>query len=251
MTVDLKEDEIGLEIDRVNAGVGPASIDPLHVLPLAEAFFELVGALVEVEELDASLRGLAVVDKCLAVTTSVDPPDLAAYIVGRAHELILGPRPANRRLQGRVTAVKTAIAKLPAGYVAASVSKGSRKTFEMADVKPGAPWATVVLRAVPVRVGGSSPTSRFSAGGEPRPFTLALADRAQARELGRFLYQEIEIQAEVLRSSSGAIEQGSLLDFSPLEAGDPIAHWREFLKEGAKDLEGVVDLEEELRRGDD
>lgn len=82
------------------------------------------------------------------------------------------------------------------------------------------------IRAKPIHVGGEKPTAHFESPFE-EPFTLSIT-KEDARRLGALLYQDVDIEAEVVRDVEGKIESGKLLTFEVVEDVDPRPAWREW-----------------------
>ncbi|HET7505116.1 MAG TPA: hypothetical protein VFK02_29055 [Kofleriaceae bacterium] len=56
-----------------------------------------------------------------------------------------------------------------------------------------------------------------------------------ARALGGHLYREVEIEAEIARNEIGAISEGRLWSFEPVESTDPIEAWDKWFEQSAGD----------------
>ncbi len=108
----------------------------------------------------------------------------------------------------------------------------------------------VSLRVTPVSAGGDQPAVRFDSKSEERPFTVAVT-KEQARDIGRFLYTEVDIVALVKCDEEGFIESGTLVSFEPVTDGGSTSAWRSWYAHHASAWDSIADVESELGRGRD
>jgi hypothetical protein len=230
----LPKDAIGIEIDAdtVEGHVSPETLaDPITTLRLAVAFLELVDAVAADRDQDLVFRGLQVVDKCTAVFAHVNLPDAGRQCAVEALRYLGSAARAPRGIHARASAVREARAKLPRGYKALAFVGGTRRLLDASTRADGYPAATLSIRATPIRVGGKEPTVTLESAVEERTFTLRVA-KDRAKELAKHLYAQVDIEAMVYRADDGLIESGHLVDFMPLEEGDPIEAWSAFVRDG-------------------
>ncbi|MDZ4697137.1 MAG: hypothetical protein SGI86_18520 [Deltaproteobacteria bacterium] len=105
----------------------------------------------------------------------------------------------------------------------------------------------VSLRVIPQRVGGIRPAVHLESKSEDRSFTLDVS-KEQARQIGRFLYTEIDIVALVKRDEDGFIETGTLTTFEPVTDDDATTAWRDWYAHNAAGWNSIEDVELELGR---
>lgn len=235
---ELPSDAIGIEVDVEDdiglAHVGPSELEaPVTTLRLAIAYLDLIEAIAADRDLDLQLRGLEVVDKCTAVLSRVNTPDLARQCAADAAYYIALTRPP-RGIRSKVEAVLEARGKLPGQYKATAVVGSTRREIDRDIAVGGYPAAHVQLRATPIRVGGKTPSVTFEAPAEERRFTLRV-HLEQAKRIAQHLYGELDIEALVLRAADGLIERGELLAFHALDEGDGLKAWKDFVGDGLRD----------------
>lgn len=104
------------------------------------------------------------------------------------------------------------------------------------------------LRCEVKRVGGEhGPNVRLTSRSEARAFTLSV-NKAQAVELGKWLYRDVDVEMTVRRTLAGNIVGGTLNDFQKLEHdADPLAAMNEWFAPQKSYWESVGDIESELR----
>ena len=247
MPLESGEREVSIELD--GPGVAPESVDPVALLEIAAAFLDVVRRLADEEGVPLPLRGVRVVDKCVAVVTETDAPERAKHLTQRAMTVLSSPSP--RRGFGLATdRLERAIQQLPEGQ-SARVLVGRGWSVPIGVGRAAVPELlpeTTRMRAVPLRVGGSNPAVRFSSPSEGEQFTLDTTDDL-ARSIGPHLYLEVEIEARVKRGADGKIDGGSLVSFVPVhrDASDAWPKW--YRDAGGDEWDKIEDVEGELGRG--
>lgn len=225
----LPEDAIGVELDGEN--VSPSTVEALPTLRIALSFLELIKAIADDLEEPLVMSGVEVRDKCAAVFTIVDKPEVGRHCATRAVRMVGGVEHPRRGFMGHVKAIQDAHASLPAGHTVSALAAGVRFPIEPGSFAHGQPYAAIGVRAEVMRVGGREPTATFRSASEPRSFVLSVP-REMARELARHLYDEVDIEAIVARDEDGVIEEGELSAFHPLEDVDPLEAWSSFFRDG-------------------
>ena len=237
MSAPLEDDELAIELDGTAEVADPLEIEPTSALRLAVAFFDLVREMAEQEESEIQLKGLEVRDKCTAIVTHGEPADVVKRLMTEAAKLVAeGARPP-RGMRVKVQALREAIDTLPKGVHVAAYAGRLKRRLRAAPAPAGFASETIVVRGVPLRIGGRDPLVRVDSASEPRPMVLALT-RELAKDLAHYLYIEVEIEAQVERAGDGTIESGTLLAFHPLDDGNALQDWKDFLTAGgARDPE--------------
>jgi hypothetical protein len=245
----LGDDWILLEID--GPDVHPESVDARSALAVAHRYVDLISSLADADAADLIFTGLKIIDKCVAFAFHTNEPDLARREAKRAYRCATG---AESPPTGAVVAtreMKEALRRLPTTQVVRVIAGDFRKDLRLKDTAP-APGAEaqVSLRATPLRAGGHRPAVRFESKSEERPFTLDVT-KEHARNVGRFLYTEIDIVALVRRDEEGFIEAGTLVSFEPVTDDDATSAWRDWYAHNASGWDAIGDVESELGRGRD
>jgi hypothetical protein len=234
----LPNDAIGIEVEAASADdmehVSPESLlAPVSTLRLTVAYLELLDAIAADRDQDLVFSGLEVVDKCTAVFVRVNEIVPARQCLAEAKWLLMSGERPPRGMRSKIEAVHEARAKLPPLYQATAFVGATRFPIERALLSDGFPRATLAVRATPIRIGGKSPTVTFESPSEEKRFTLRLS-RDMAKRLAPHLYSDVDIEAMVLRADDGLIESGNLDAFYPLDEGDPIKAWEDFIREGMR-----------------
>jgi hypothetical protein len=245
----LGDDWILLEID--GPDVHPDKVDVRAALAVAHRYIDLVSALADEDATDLQFTGLQVIDKCVAFAFQSNEPDLARREAKRAHRCVTGVEAVPAGAVVATRELKSALRRLPSSNVVRLKAGAFHQEVKLSATPPASSAeAQVSLRAMPVRVGGTTPAVRFESRSEDRPFTLEVS-RELARQVGRFLYSEIDISALVRREEEGLIEGGRLLGFEPVTDDDATAAWRDWYTHNASAWDKVKDVEGELGRGRD
>lgn len=218
---------------------------------MAHRYVDLISALADEDAADLTFTGLQVIDKCVAFAFRATEPDLARREAKRAYRCAIG---AESPPKGAVTAnreLREALRRLPPTQIARVVAGNFREDLRVASAASVlSAEGHVSLRATPVRVGGQRPAVRFESKSEERPFTLDVT-KDHARQVGRFLYAEIDIVALVRRDEDGLIESGTLQSFEPVTDDDATSAWRDWYAHNASAWDSIADVEAELGRGRD
>ena len=245
----LGDDWILLEID--GPGVRPENLDVRAALALAHNYVDLVTALADEDAADLAFTGLKIIDKCVAFAFQATEPDLARREAKRAYRCVTGEEPPPKGAMVATRAFREALRRLPPNHIARVIAGAFRKDLTLTTTSPlPNAEAQISLRATPLRAGGQRPAVRFESKSEERPFTLDVT-KDHARQVGRFLYSEIDIVARVRRDEDGFIESGSLVSFEPVTDDDATSAWRDWYAHNASTWDPIMDVESELDRGRD
>lgn len=257
--------DVFVEID--GPDVSPGTIDAVVALELASAYFALLRHSAEANGEALRLEGIRVIDKCAAVAVDVRIKDLVKVLVGGASD---PSAPDEARIKGQpdpgapdeatrivsllgeldgyargepapgggeqyAKRLRTARNRLPEGYSAKVIagpleSPRWERPLETTEPEGLDVDETVDLRVRVIGVGGDQPRARFASDSEPTPFALAVK-REIAKELGRHLYDEIDVTAIVRRDPDGQIRKGRLLEFFPLSDEAPGPAWIQWARE--------------------
>ena len=107
------------------------------------------------------------------------------------------------------------------------------------------------LRVTLQRVDEVRGEARFTSHSEDEPFTLLtlLLPKAVAQALHEHIGEEIAVTGLLERDPKSRILSGVMLKFEPLEKGDPVHAWTQWLFEPQKDpWSKVPDIEREIDR---
>ena len=239
--------DLRVEID--GDGVNPDTVDARSTLELASAYFDLLVRVARLRGAEVELKGLQVVSKCIALATVPTSLPEAREAAAEAQDYVAG-REEPHGVVVAVRRVRDAVRALPLGHVAkVIIGPWQRQLPRDGDVPRVPPYASVMVRARPVRVGGTNPRVRFKSESEETEFSLEVTEE-QARELGSLLYREVDIAATVWRDENDAIRGGRLEDvFAVADAHDDLRTvMRRWLKENAPQWDDIDDIEAELKR---
>lgn len=244
---DIPKGHIALEVDGV--GVSPETVDVPAFLEAAAAFFSLVQGNAKEEHSNISLVGIRIVDKCVAIVSGSDRPDLSKFYAEKAHLQIEGKVPTPRGLTSIRERAQTAIRRMPAGISVKLIADGWSAPVTVHSPKIEPLDSLVSLRVTLIRVTGEPyPRIRLKSKLEEKPFSLNIT-KPQAQKLGPHILREIDIDARIRRDSDGHIADGKMLDFSPVDSGDDATSlWRAWYRENASEWDKVEDIESELKR---
>lgn len=248
----LDDDQIGIALDGVGRNITPDDVDPRAMLLLASSFLALVEAIADNEGMDLGLRGLRVIDKCIATVTRSMQPTLAERIA--LHEvprMMVEPDTApSKAVAAAVKAFREQMIKLGPRFEVTTLGRDGATKIDLGATPPERTgYERVSMRAFLLRTGGAKdPTVQLQARGEPRPFVLAASDEL-AMQMAQYLYREIEFEARVQRRVADlSIAVGRVTSFVPVAKGYGVDEWRAYLRPAAERLAGT-DIEEKLRRG--
>jgi hypothetical protein len=244
-----ENDEFLVEFD--GPGVNPDSLDTRRALEVAASYVDLVQAIALKENKAFTLQGLQVRNKCGALAARPSDAGLAQRSAQKANQYVSAGIEAPDGLQGKVKRVRRAVSDLPVNHVAKVIVGPWANLLKVETVEPPAfsNDATISLRAVPLSVGGKTKTkATLRSGSEEREFVLVITVD-QAKQLGKFLYEPLDIVAKVRRADDGSIKEGHLLEIHPLEGSR--AAWKDWYKSSAEEWDSVEDLEKELGRNGD
>jgi hypothetical protein len=231
-----------LEVD--GPDVSPETVDPVALLDLASAFFELVRLNARGREF--TLRDLYVIDKCAAVATYPSSVELARELAEHASRQIAGDEPPTHGMVALVSRARNAMKELPRARVQVGGS-WARSVSRPPDSLTRRLSELISMRARVERVGGQKRPVRFSSRSEGE-FSLA-ATQQKTMGLGAYLYRDVEVDARIQRGPTGEITGGELLEFYPLAEDDAEQAWREWYQAvGGEKWAAAEDLEQEIRR---
>lgn len=228
--------------------IHPHTVDALKALEVVSAYLAFLQEIARSEGQSLSFTGIEIIDECTLFKTSPSEPAVAETATRQATAFLSRNAHPPQGTQGKLARMRDALAALPAGYTTTALYGTWHEPLVVAKEDPvDRPYARVSLRAVPIRVGGMTPTVHFRSGSELRRFTLTVTEE-QARTLGASLYNEVDIVALVARDHNGFIQEGTLEEFHTLDPGDPRSAWEAWFKANAEDWEDVEDVEHELGR---
>lgn len=244
---DIPKGHIALEVDGV--GVSPETVDVPAFLEAAAAFFSLVQGNAKEEHRSISLVGIQIIDKCVAIVSGSDRPDLSKFYAEKAHLQIEGKIQTPRGLTSIRERAQTAIRRMPSGMSVKLIADGWSAPVVVHTPKIEPLDSLVSFRVTLIRVTGEPyPKIRLKSKLEKKRFSLTVT-KAQAQQLGPHILREIDIDARIRRDSDGHIADGRLLDFSPVDSeNDASTLWRSWYRENAPEWDRVEDIESELKR---
>jgi hypothetical protein len=248
MIVEIAEDDVLIELDGPN--VHPDTVDTQVLLRLAEAYFRLLGKVSEAKKIGVTLVGLSVVDKCAAVMSRSSNGAGARLLTDYAIQIVDGSELAPYGTEMAANDVRASLRGLPAGYQAKARAGSWERPLRLADERLRQfGWEEVELRVRVVKVGGVRPRAHFDSDSEAAPFVLSLSED-DAMELGKRLYQTVDIEARLVRDHSGEIEDGEVIAVHLLSDEDPKEAWRSWFRRAGRRWGGVTDVLKELGRDD-
>jgi hypothetical protein len=233
-----------VEVD--GEGVGPKTVDAEVFLEIAASFFALIRANAMEDGVSLDFTGVEILDKCVAVATTTKDPLLTKNFVTRSLLQIAGGESLHRNRVGRV---RKALHQLQKGLKARVLVGGDwkRTIVHESRIAHVPSEELIIIRAVPMRVGGKNPTVRFSSDFEDE-FSIS-CDKELSQGIGTILYKEAEIEALIKRNAKGAIKSGKLLSFIPISDDDPTLVWRDWFRSvGGGEWDAIVDYRAELDR---
>jgi hypothetical protein len=217
------------ELDGPN--VHPDNVDTMLLLRLATQYFHLIGRASETKRLGLVLRGIEVVDKCVAIRAIANDPKGSTFAAKLVEDWLAGDEEPPRGAETLTSSLRYELRRMPTGYLArAHVAKWKRDIRVPQEEVTSRPWEQVELRAIPLRVGGEEPVVKFRAESETADFILQVSP-AQARILGGHLYEEIDIEVDILRDPDMSISAGKVLEVFPLDKDEPAGAWRTWFEQ--------------------
>lgn len=215
-------DALVLEI--AGPGVTPSTVDAALMLELSAALVALVAKNAEEDDLDLSLSGLRIINKCAAVVVGVNQMVNAERCAVESLRQVAGVTDGPKGSATLIARVRDAHRSLPPGHTAKVIVGPWARKIEPASAEPPPLDSILSVRATLMRVGGNDPVARFSSPIEAAPFTLRVS-KQQAKELGHLLYQSVDIEARVARDAEGGIARGKLDRYARMDEGDPVELW--------------------------
>lgn len=220
-------DRLVIEID--GPGASPETADPGAVLELVSALVALIAGNAKESEVDLTLAGLRITKKCIRVSVGVSAMSHATECAAQALRQVAGVSDVPRGLGGYVSRVREATFNLPRGQAANVIVGPWVRPVAVGAERPRPMDSMLSIRATPIRVGGNSPKARFTSPLESVPFTLDVS-KGLARDIGKVLYQPLDIRALVQRDADRAITGGKLTSFRVMDTGDPETLWRDWYR---------------------
>lgn len=222
------DDRLLLELD--SPGLQPGTVATSPLLELAASFFALVEANAAAQERSLDLVGLEILDKCVALAARPNDIRLAREMAELSRRQIGGLEELQHGTRERVERVREAMRQLGPGQVARVQIAAWSKTLKAVEQDVAPPLdSQLSIRARPIRIGGKRPMVRFESRLED-DFSLQTTQDT-ARQLGQFLWREVDIEAKVTRDVDGTIAGGTLISFEPVdEDADPQTAWRDWYR---------------------
>lgn len=228
----MADDDNAIKIEIDGPGVSPLTVDAPLALEIAAALLGFVQRVAADRDVPLKIRGLSIEDKCAAVVAHVDQIVAAREIAREALNYVRGGADPPRGTAEYVARMRSAIRRLPEDQHAAVLLGEWKREITMGpDPLPPGPWARIAHRARLLRIGGQRPMARFESKYDGE-FSLSVTAEA-ARKLGSYLYRPLDIEARVLRDSTGDIERGELLVWHQISDEDPADTMREWFRENA------------------
>lgn len=226
MNTETKPGQIMIALDGPDVSVETA--DTALLLSLSGAFIAVMTWLISADGLTNRFHGLGVVDKCAAVTATLDPGVSAVKYAKTAIAFAAGGK-TPRGVGGHVKWLRDALQSLPPGHSVTVYSEGAALPVLVdAEESPGFPWERDTFRARTVAISGNESGSlkvRFRSETEG-DFSLSVKHIETAKALGGMLLDELEITAEFHRGADGTIDDGELQEYVVVEDGDAEEAWR-------------------------
>lgn len=206
----------------------PRSADPIQVLPFAAAYLESLQAMAADDDEPFAVKGIELRKGSVEFAFGVDNLTHVQHLarqVARALPLADAPPPIRR--------LRATVARLPEG-LNAEVRVGAWKdeviSSDLIEQQPLRELTT--FRGELLRVGGVRPAMRFRS--DERDFSLE-ASKEQLRQLGKHLYHQVEVEAEVERDELGNIIGGRVLEVAIVTEGDALNAWQRWFNESSGD----------------
>ena len=231
--------------------VSPTSLDPLTALQFAHSYLVLVQKIAAEEGKTLQFTGLTVEDKCAALATTVSSITTADRASAKARKFLKRPKTVPQPLEKVTRSVIDARKALPTKYTTTVITKIKRKVelteFSTPDASERCREA-ISMRATVMAVGGKTkPKVTFDSIAEDRQFTLT-ATKEMAKQIARYLYDEVDIVAIIERDTYQRILDGELREFHVLQSDDPIGVWDKWYAENNQEWSQVDNVEEEIGR---
>lgn len=242
-------DEIIVEID--GGDVAPENVDAPKLLNMASAYLTLLQRIAQGSGVELETTGLEIRDKCVAIVTRTNNISVAEActrdIVSFLKEAVDPPR----GYRDETRRLRDALRDLP-GDQSARILGGGSWRFDLNSPNTGdAPanerWS---ICAILERIGGEKP-ARATLRSDLDDMTFSLrTSKEMIRSLAPYIYQPLDIEAEITCDHSGRI-RGKLLSFQPIDeshADDIVSDWRRWHKHNSSDLDSmsIEELEVEL-----
>lgn len=208
--------------------LNPSTADAMQVLPFAAAYLESLQAMAADDDEQLEVTGIELrpgsVEFAFGVDNLTRVQQLARQ-VARTMTVPDAPPPIKR--------LRANIARFPEG-IHAEVRVGAWKesvlSTELIETQPLRELTE--FRGELLRVGGVRPAVRFRS--DERDFSLE-ASKDQLRQLGKHLYHQIEVEAEVERDELGNIVGGRVLTYAVVVEGNALNAWQQWFDENAGD----------------
>jgi hypothetical protein len=247
----MKRSELLFELDGPN--VGPETVDSVALLRLADVWFRLTMKVAETAKLGLTLRGIRVVNKCVAIAVTPSNGRAASLATKRTLRVVKGEDDPMKGAESLVAELRAGLRGLPPD-VKANVRLGKVLHAVRPPKLPVAetPWEQTELRVRPIRVGKRGEheerqSVELASDSEIGTFTLD-ASLDDARRLGAMLRRDVDVEVEVCRDIDGYIDRGRVLKVILLEGNDDAEAWRSWFATNAGEWENVENVREELGR---
>lgn len=242
------EEKIYLEIS--GPDLEPENAPTTLALEAASAFFNGIEKIAKAEKRTLDLWGLSVENKCVQISAMASDGNLASDYSHVFHEVLGGERPAPRGAADDVKRFRSVLSSLPHQYTMRSrIGEREHVRFVAPGTEALSLWKELASLRVRIEsVGGATPKARFSSHYEPHGFGLE-ASQELAKGLAMHLYEEVDIEAEVIRDSDGRIKEGRIEKFFPLEDNadmESLRNW--YYSVGGDKWDVIDDLIDELKR---
>lgn len=247
MPDEVQPDEVLIALN--GPDIHPATAPARLLLQLASTYIEMLELVASIDDVDLGLAGIRIVDKCVGVTIRTTKPELAKEAMVQTRRFVERKDEVPHGLKKPTAALRSSLSLVP---LTCETSVGIGSWEEPLRLLPPSrvsrPFASVTLRATPIKVGGSGAQRvTFKSGSEPKSFTLDM-DEARVQEIGAGLHSLFTIEARVSRGPDGAISDGLLREFR--KVGDSSSDtWRKWFRESSGEYwDDVDDIEAKLGR---
>lgn len=199
--------ELLFEVD--GPDVHPHNIDAVILLELAASFFSLVAAEAASTGAELRLDGVEIRDKCAAVVVRASNGLVARQAADQTRQILSGTSEPPKGATMHVMRFRNAAQHLDREryQLRAMGSNRDQIAWQMpialpAEIRtrPLDSWTTMRVRVE--RAGGAHPAVRFSSVLERGDFTLR-AKAELAQQIGKYLYQEGDLEARIERGLDG------------------------------------------------
>lgn len=237
----MADDDHNFEFEVDVEGVHPSNVNAVAFLQYAAAYFEGLRLAARLSDGELEFIGLEIVDKCVAVRSRANNPDLGRVAVGQLDNFVAGTVAPPRRFglqsqtKGLLVARERFLTSLPkqVRQTAKTIVRVEDHVSELRAPPEGKPTpfayrALETLRAKVERLAGAELKARLV----PlfgKPFIVELGSEQLALEVRHHWLDEVDVDVEVERNLGGEIVKGRLLRFHPLSDEPGVAAWRQWV----------------------